>query len=348
MGDAMRSTENLSGGRDANIHTAISRPLSTPGLPGTRSVPAELKPPPDKKGNHKLRNIALVVSAPAIAAVISGVAAGQHHFEADEPISLPGITRDVAAIPGQVLEWLTFGRETESSSIINISNSEVIENNKLSEQYNASKTVDISNQKVDVLFPLAEEDIKDRDITVRKTKQFLLPGGVSPEMVKSIKGNVIILGNLPENGVLNAPMSGGMTLQWLAGVERNRFVSVYTLAVLLYRDPETNTPIMLSISILGGTPLEDINPQPSGVRATPETGTKFTAGQPFMQLPGNFADAAKKGQFLPGENAEQQVIIRAYQDTPEGPLPLDIGFFSSPDGKTLIGTGSVNNSTPAR
>lgn len=339
---------NIKDPKTANILQATVQGTPTQiGRPRTKPI-TEGRPTPDQKGGrHKVRNIVLGTLG-AGAVLTSGGAALDHHLSANERVDFGGIGRDIGSIPGQVGEWLTSGKETESSSVVNISNSEVLENNTLSERYNASKTVDISKQKVDVLFPLTKEDIKDRDITVSKTKKFLLPGGVNPEMVKSIKGNVITLGDLPENGVLNAPMSGGMTLQWIAGVEEDGFSSPYTDVWLLDRDPETNASIILSISVLGGIPLQDIQPQPSDVRATPETGTKFNAGQPFIRLPGNFADAAKRGQFLPGESAEQQVIIRAYYDTPEGPLPLNIALFSSPDDKTFIGTGSANNSTSAR
>lgn len=225
----MRSTENLSGGRDANIHATISRPLPTSGRPGTRSVPAELKPAPDKKGGrHTVRNIALVVGTPVIAAgvVAAGVAAGQHHFEKNEPISIPGIARDAAAIPDKVADWFTSKNEVPLT----------FDNNAVEGVIGPNNIVKIPQAEIDRLFPTPFEKIGDHS-----TIQILYPIDIStstnpdrqieykrssnegntPEsdVILEEKGfyNIFETLNVPPGSILKAPLDGMLSVSTSSG-----------------------------------------------------------------------------------------------------------------------------------
>ncbi len=101
-------------GMAAKTVVTPERPAPIPEIPKTETEPETTPFPRTKRKKHTtLPGIAARVTI-AAGLLTSGAAAYDHHVSANEPLSLPGITRDIQSIPGQITEWFTGGSDEVS------------------------------------------------------------------------------------------------------------------------------------------------------------------------------------------------------------------------------------------
>lgn len=199
----------------ARVRTKPSPPRALPPI-----EPAPKSPqPPKKRGLGKKTKIALAGFGLAVASPL-GVAAGQHHFKADEPISPAGITRDIQAIPGQIADWFRSGKvdvppffdNSKNSGAISPNNSVIIRGLSLIQNVEVVPSGANPKHDVNLLFPIQglpptginySKDFQGKNdsnpIFPEEIRQYAKANGIE---------NVMVFQGIPKDSIIISPVDG--------------------------------------------------------------------------------------------------------------------------------------------